>query len=143
METLNNNTLPNIYSQYIDYQDTDAGGVVYHSSYVNFAERARGKLFRSLFSSKVLLEYLWVVTELTAKFIAPAKLGELITLKTTVSDIKNCSVVFKQNVFVNNQLRVSMLVRIASLDSEFKVAKFTNEIKEKLIKYKLENIVNE
>lgn len=143
METLNNNTLCNIYKQYIDYQDTDAGGVVYHSSYINFAERARGKLFRCLFSKNILSAYFWVVAELNAKFSTPVKLGDLITLKTTVNDIKNCSLTFQQDIFVNNKLMVCMLVRIASLNSEFKVTKFTNEVKEKLSKYKLENIINE
>ncbi|MHB1101140.1 MAG: hotdog domain-containing protein, partial [Burkholderiales bacterium] len=30
------------------YQDTDAGGVVFHSSYIDFMERARSEWLRSL-----------------------------------------------------------------------------------------------
>ena len=32
----------------IYYEDTDAGGIVYHSKYLNFAERARAEFFRNL-----------------------------------------------------------------------------------------------
>ena len=32
----------------IYYEDTDAGGVVYHSKYLNFAERGRVEFLRSI-----------------------------------------------------------------------------------------------
>jgi len=136
MDLINKNSAPNIYHQYIDYQDTDAGGVVYHSNYINFAERARGKLFRELVANKMLNDYLWVVKSLKVDFLAPAKLGDFVTLKTLVLDIKNCSITFLQNVFVKDKLIVSMIIQIVSLDHDFKITKFADEIKTKLINYK-------
>ena len=38
----------NRFSCRVYYQDTDAGGVVYHAAYLNFAERARTEWLRSL-----------------------------------------------------------------------------------------------
>ncbi|MDG4869955.1 YbgC/FadM family acyl-CoA thioesterase, partial [Guyparkeria sp. 1SP6A2] len=39
------------------YEDTDAGGVVYHANYLKFFERARTEILRSLgFSQQRLLE---------------------------------------------------------------------------------------
>lgn len=137
MDSFNKNNAPNIFQQYIDYQDTDAGGVVYHSNYINFAERARGKIFRELFTEQILSNYLWVVKSLNVNFLSPARLGDFITLKTSVAEIKNCSITFSQNIFVKDKLMVTMLIQIVSLNQDFKVTKFANEIKTKLIKYQV------
>ncbi len=59
------------------YEDTDAGGVVYHASYVAFYERARTEMLRHHhFSQQVLLEerVAFVVRKMTLEYFAPARL---------------------------------------------------------------------
>ena len=87
---------PNVFLQYVDYQDTDAGGVVYHAAYINFAERARGKLFRETFGQESISQYLWVAKEMQVRYLSPARLGDLVKVTTSVVKVTPCSVTFKQ-----------------------------------------------
>ena len=68
------------------YEDTDAGGVVYHTKYLAFCERARSEIF---FNNGVKFENDgFVVRDLSATFYATAKLGDLLEIKTEVISIK-------------------------------------------------------
>ncbi len=68
------------------YEDTDAGGVVYHASYLRFAERARTELLRTAgLDHATLLEreggHL-VVRRLEVDFLSPARLDDLLEVET-------------------------------------------------------------
>ena len=62
------------------WEDTDGGGVVYHSRYLNFFERARSELLRSKGIHQMELKekhgFVWVVTEMNVKFRQAAKLDD-------------------------------------------------------------------
>ncbi len=63
------------------YEDTDAGGVVYHASYVAFYERARTEMLRHHhFSQQVLLaeRVAFVVRKMTLEYFAPARLDDML-----------------------------------------------------------------
>ncbi len=63
------------------YEDTDAGGVVYHASYVAFYERARTEMLRHHhFSQQVLLaeRVAFVVRKMTLEYFAPARLDDIL-----------------------------------------------------------------
>ena len=73
------------------YQDTDAGGVVYHSTYLNFMERARYEWLRELgFNANALIEIhqvLFMVRSLEIEYFKPAVLDDL--LQVTVEILRN------------------------------------------------------
>ena len=58
------------------YEDTDTGGVVYHSNYLNFCERARSELFFQRGLSPHKTNAFFVVSHIDAKFIKPAHLKQ-------------------------------------------------------------------
>ena len=62
------------------WEDTDAGGVVYHSRYLNFFERARSELLRARGIDQMELKethgFIWVVTETNVKFSRAARLDD-------------------------------------------------------------------
>ena len=62
------------------WEDTDGGGVVYHSRYLNFFERARTELLRARGIDQTVLKdehgYIWVVTAMDVKFRKAAKLDD-------------------------------------------------------------------
>jgi acyl-CoA thioester hydrolase len=68
------------------YEDTDAGGVVYHTSYIRYFERARTEWLRSLGYSQLRLieeeKLLFSVVKLEIRFALPAKLDDLLTVRT-------------------------------------------------------------
>lgn len=83
------------------YEDTDAGGVVYHASYVAFYERARTELLRHHhFSQNVLLEgrIAFVVRKLTLDYFAPARLDDMLEIQTNIASMRKTSLVFAQKI---------------------------------------------
>lgn len=90
------------------YEDTDAGGVVYHASYVAFYERARTEMLRHHhFSQQVLLaeRIAFVVRKMTVDYLAPARLDDMLEVQTEITSIRGASLVFTQRI-VNAENKV-------------------------------------
>ena len=68
------------------YEDTDAGGIVYHANYFKYIERARTESLRNLglFQSKIKDQFklTFVVKNIFAEFIKPAKLDDFLEIKS-------------------------------------------------------------
>jgi acyl-CoA thioester hydrolase len=71
------------------YEDTDAGGVVYHASYVAFYERARTEMLRHHhFSQQVLLAERRIRGTLTLEYFAPARLDDMLEVQTEITSMR-------------------------------------------------------
>lgn len=89
----------------IYYEDTDAGGVVYHARYAHFFERARTEMLREkgFEQQKLRKENLaFVVRKMTIDYLHPAKLDDLLTVETTISYVQLTSLAFFQRL-INQQ----------------------------------------
>ena len=101
------------------YEDTDAGGVVYHANYICFFERARTEFLRQGgFSQQALLaeNFAFVVKTLTIDYKFPARLDDLLSVQTTVKAVKKATIIFKQNLFKADICLCSAEVTVASVD---------------------------
>ena len=71
------------------YEDTDAGGVVYHSNFLNFCERARTEWLRHLTIGRERLQHdfglMFVVRRATIEWRRPARLDDLLMVETRLS----------------------------------------------------------
>lgn len=76
----------------IYYEDTDAGGIVYHTNYIKYCERARSEHF---FSHGMLPgdtnKYGFVVRKINADFLGSTKLGDLLTVRTSILELKKAA----------------------------------------------------
>ncbi|MBV5278196.1 MAG: YbgC/FadM family acyl-CoA thioesterase [Campylobacteraceae bacterium] len=90
------------------YDDTDAGGVVYHSNYLKFCERARSEIFFSNGRSPAIDGGHFVVKHIEADFIKPAKLGDLVEVKGKLLELKNASLTLEQSVWLDSVKLFSM-----------------------------------
>ncbi|NQY92592.1 MAG: YbgC/FadM family acyl-CoA thioesterase [Campylobacteraceae bacterium] len=97
------------------YEDTDTGGVVYHSNYLNFCERARSELFFQKGLSPHQENAFFVVTHIDAKFVKPALLGDILHIKTSLLQIKQASLSMSQNIYRNEDLIFKAIVKVAYL----------------------------
>lgn len=89
----------------IYYEDTDAGGIVYHARYAHFFERARTEMLREkgFEQQKLRKENLvFVVRKMTIDYLYPAKLDDLLTVETTISYVQLTSLAFFQRL-INQQ----------------------------------------
>ncbi|MCW9698717.1 MULTISPECIES: tol-pal system-associated acyl-CoA thioesterase [unclassified Avibacterium] len=116
------------------YEDTDAGGVVYHARYLHFFERARTDYLRALgFSQQTLLEehnLAFVVKTMQIDYRLAAKLDDLLTVETEVSAIKGATILFLQQIKRNDVLICSAEVKVACVDlTKMKPAAIPQEIK--------------
>ncbi len=82
------------------YEDTDAGGVVYHANYIKYMARARTEFLRKRGLSQDLRErgYAFPVVRLEIDYLSPAFHDDLLEVETTVSEIGKTSITFSQQV---------------------------------------------
>ena len=103
------------------YEDTDAGGVVYHSQYLNFLERARTEWLRHLgFEQTDLrdnLNVLIVVHSLQIAFKKPAKFNDLLNVKSQLTALGNSSWQCAQHIYRNDELLIEAQVKAAFINS--------------------------
>jgi acyl-CoA thioester hydrolase len=104
------------------YEDTDTGGVVYHSNYLNFMERARTEWLRALgFEQDELLRehgVLFAVSAVSVAFHKPARFNELLAVTVTLDRRGAASLTLKQEVRRGDELLASGEVRVACLDAQ-------------------------
>lgn len=86
------------------YEDTDSGGVVYHSNYLKFCERARSELFFqkniNIFSNK---DGHFLMARANCAFLYPARLGDLLLVKTKLTKLKHASLEIEQEIFLKDK----------------------------------------
>lgn len=109
------------------YEDTDAGGVVFHANYLNFLERARTEMLRSLgFEQDQLMalqKIIFAVRSVQVDYLKPVLFNELIDVSAEVIQVKKTSFMFYQEIFRGNEVLCQSRVRIACLDAERKKPK--------------------
>ena len=106
--------------QRVYYQHTDAGGVVFHSNYLNFMENARTEFLDSLGidPGRLLREHqvAFVVHSATLNFRRPALLNDVLTITAEVTRATRARLVFSQQVLKDKQLLVEADITIACTD---------------------------
>ncbi len=120
----------------IYYEDTDAGGVTYHASYIRFCERGRTEYLRSIGfqNSDIYKDHgiLFVVRHLEADYRAPAVLDDLLTLKTSVLSMKNTSFIM-HHILENDEKEIfEMKVVIACINNNGKPDKIPDNLRKVL-----------
>lgn len=104
-----NGNLPSIpregrhrYAVRVYYEDTDAGGVVYHATYLRYAERARTEALRELgIPHAELVErftLMFVVRRVEVDYLRPARLDDSLTVITQPCEVGGASVLLRQEV---------------------------------------------
>ena len=82
------------------YEDTDAGGVVYHANYLRWFERARSDLLDVLgIDQRAALEAgtgLYTVAEANLRYLSPARLGDVVVIETWAEAVGRVSATLRQ-----------------------------------------------
>jgi acyl-CoA thioester hydrolase len=90
------------------YGDTDAGGVVYNANYLRYFEQGRTELMRAHVCSYKKIEELGLilpVTEMYARYKAPAFYDDLLTIETSIIELKKFTCKFNYRVTRQDQNR--------------------------------------
>ena len=121
------------------YEDTDAGGVVFYANYLKFIERGRTEYLRELgFEQSIQTKeknLVFVVKSLSADYLSPAFLDDMIEVQTSIKLINNASLIFAQKILnlEKNTVLFNAEVKVVSvLKNNLKPCAFPQEILEKL-----------
>jgi len=94
------------FTKRVYYQDTDAGGVVHHSSYIKFLEILRTEWFRSLGFNLIDLRNkfggIFIVRKINIKYLNFANLEDLLTMNLEVEAAKKSIIILHAKIRVNN-----------------------------------------
>lgn len=129
----------------IYYEDTDAGGVVYHANYIKYMERARTEYFRDhgfLVAELAADGFVFPVVKLEIDFKAPALHDDLLSVVTSPVRIGGSSITLNQKITRQNdgKLLVEGMVTLACISSALKARRIPLEIRE-MLKTELEKVV--
>lgn len=104
------------------YEDTDAGGVVYHANYIRFMERARTEFLRHLGFELNVLErdqrLIFAVRDLSVDFRRPARLNDLLGVSVDFEAVRAASLLFVQRISRDGSLLCEGRVRVAALSAD-------------------------
>ena len=115
------------------YEDTDTGGVVYHSNYLNFCERARSEAFFDRDLTPVLENGHFVARKVNADFYKSAKLGDILEVKTRLIQMKAASFTLGQEIYKDNEKIFELEILLVYIDFDSHVQKLNSEIKELIL----------
>ena len=108
----------------IYYEDTDSTGLVYHTSYLKFAERARSNFLREKFPDLQNLldfnDFFFVVKEMQINFLKSASLNQDLEIQTFFVGHSFCSINLVQKIFRSNLLLNVINVKLVWVDGKKK-----------------------
>ncbi|TVQ35629.1 MAG: YbgC/FadM family acyl-CoA thioesterase [Wenzhouxiangella sp.] len=117
------------------WEDTDAGGVVYHARYLHFFERARSDWLLGLgfpqIELKARLNRLFAVSRMDTHFISPARLEDELEVSVVVEQVRPASVHFSQTIHRagDGELLATAAVRAVCLAADtFRPARAPTEL---------------
>ena len=103
------------------WEDTDAGGVVYHAQYVAFLERARTEWVRALGYGQdgLRLDHglVFALRDMRIDFRRPARLDDALQVTVSLRRCRHASIVFAQTILRDGELLVDAQVRCAALEA--------------------------
>ncbi|MEY2860062.1 MAG: hypothetical protein RL392_520 [Pseudomonadota bacterium] len=116
MAELSNPFLVRVY-----WEDTDAGGVVFYANYLKFFERARTEWLRALGIEQRALQVttgsIFVVADVALRYLAPAKLDDLLTVTVKVLDVGKASIALEQQAWRGDVLLAQGTVRVGCVNA--------------------------
>lgn len=104
------------------YQDTDAGGVVYHTNYVNFMERARTEWLRSFGHSNagLMLELgvMFVVRSIRIDYLKPALLDDMLSVTAHLTKVGRSQITLAQEVIRGEEVLTQAEVHLVCVGKD-------------------------
>ena len=107
----------------IFYEDTDAGGVVYHSNFLNFCERARTEWLRQIGVGRERLQrefdVMFVVRRANIDWRRPALLDDLLVIETRLKSVGKVRMTFQQIIKRDDKALANVEVEVVAVNSNF------------------------
>jgi len=123
--------MPHIFKTRVYYEDTDAGGVVYHARYLNFMERARTEFLLALGYKNTTSGIAFIVREAKIEWLFPARLYDQIEVLTSIQFANRLKVIFAHEVRSAANPEIIFCrgeVTVVSINDKMKPCRFSGEM---------------
>jgi acyl-CoA thioester hydrolase len=118
------------------YAETDAGGIVYHAAYLNFAERARTEMMRlfGLDHHQLFRDHgmLFAVRSLEIDYLRPARLDDQLCLRSGVSHVGGASLHIDQCIWRGAEELVRLVIRLVCMHKDGRAMRIPPQIRNDL-----------
>ena len=115
------------------YEDTDAGGIVYHANYLKFVERARSEWVRALgLDQKRLREergLIIVVRRMEVDFLRPALYDDLLEVTTTLRGLGGARIELDQAVLRGGEKLFAAAVTLVCVGTDGRAARLPEDLR--------------
>ena len=128
----------NKFNYRIPYADTDKMGVVYHANYLKYFEMGRTELMRQIGFTYDEMEkqgFYFPVVNVQCNYHAPAHYDDLVTVETTIFELKNVTVTFSYKIKLDDKVLVTGTTKHPLVNYAFKPTRIPQNIKELLINH--------
>lgn len=130
------------------WEDTDAGGVVYHAQYLAFLERARSEWLRARGHGQELLrerhDLVFAVRAMRIDFRRPARLDDLLQVTVALRQCRSASLVIAQTVECDGERLLDAQVRVAALSArEFRPRAIPQPLLDQLVTLQIHSPEND
>lgn len=115
----------------IYYEDTDAGGIVYHANYLKYLERGRTEFLaeRGINVSELHKRgVLFVVSHIEISYKKPAYLGDILEVHTEIAELKKVTMLIKNQIKRGEDIICEAFVTIACLNEKLKPQRLPKEL---------------
>lgn len=124
----------------IYYADTDASGVVYHSTYFDFMERGRAEFFRAVGIEKLIdLDSedptAWALRHAEIDYIRPARLDDIIEIRTRAVVMRGARIEIHQDIYCGEDHLTRGRVEACVMTLDGKPRRIPADIRDKILPY--------
>ena len=128
--------------QRVYYEDTDFSGVVYHARYLHFFERGRTDLIRHLgVTQSAIHDYddpaqavAFVVRRMEIDFRAPARMDDILTIRTRPADVKGARMTFIQSIECDGRTLIEARVMAAVMNGLGRARRLPEKLRDELLR---------
>lgn len=118
------------------YADTDAGGIVYHATYLDFAERARTEMMRlfGLDHTQLRVDHglLFAVRSCEIDYRRPARLDDLLEVRSHLTHLGGASLHIGQTIWRGDETMVQLVIRLVCMHFEGRAMRIPASIRSDL-----------
>ena len=115
------------------YEDTDAGGIVYHANYLKFIERARTEALLAAGMSQTELRARYglgfAVRDLSIRYLAPARLEDQLVVTTRAASAMGARLAMAQEVWRGETCLAKCRLTLACLDAQGRPARMPPDLR--------------
>jgi acyl-CoA thioester hydrolase len=104
------------------YEDTDAGGIVYHANYLKFFERGRTEYLRSFGVAQGALRaehgMIFAVRSCAVEYLAPARLDDALLVTTAITTLGGSRLELSQTITLSERLLTTAQVTVVAVGAD-------------------------